>query len=71
MLKDITNCPHCGKSFSDVGIYEVRYYRHYADDGIVVLGEGFFHDTGLQCGGCDGFLQFRDTDDSYTVQVIG
>lgn len=71
MKKDVTSCPHCGKSFSSVGVIEMQCYRHGAEGGKVVLGEGSLDETVLVCGGCEHVLEFRDVGFSWEVQVIG
>lgn len=71
MLKDITNCPHCGESFDKVGITELQCYSRLPEDGRLTLGEGIFDETRLICGGCDGELEFRDVDQCGGVQIIG
>ena len=70
MMENITNCPHCGRPFEKVGVYELRYYYHDVEDDGVVIGEGCFDETAFKCGYCFGSLNHRETE-SDDFQIIG
>ena len=71
MLKDITSCPECGRRFADVGVVELRCLHHYTDDAGMVLGDGTYEETRFECGFCGYPLEFRDSDESGEIQIIG
>ena len=71
MLKNITLCPECGESLTEWGLCEMRCYRHETDDGSAVIGGGVFEETLFKCGCCGHTFEYRNTEGSDKIQIIG
>ena len=72
MFKDITNCPGCGKPLEDTGVFEAHRWLHRPDDSGKVNGKtGKFDGVTFTCASCGRPLEFRDSDDSDVIQIIG
>ena len=71
-MKSITNCPQCGINLEENGVYELRAYYHRPDsDGTVLAGCGSFEETRFECANCGKTFEYRDSDDSNIVQLMG
>ena len=75
MLKDITNCPHCGIHLPDYGVIELRGFCVAVDSSGAVSWEAKRSELdeieGYICSSCNNWLAYRCDVKNECDQLMG